>query len=76
MPGRLPSDLPRARVVRALNRLGFVLQREGGLHSIFRDPHDPSRLISLPRHSRIKRRLLRGILSGVGITESDFMSRY
>ena len=73
---RLPSDLPRAKVVSAIQRLGFVLAREGANHSIFKDPHDPNRLMSIPRHSRIKRGLLRSVLAGVGVSETEFMARY
>ena len=73
---RLPSDLPRIRVLSAVQRLGFVLDREGSRHSIFKDPDDPTRFISLPRHPQIKRALLRGILSGVGVSEEEFMDRY
>lgn len=73
---RLPSDLPRAKVLRAVRRLGFVFHREGSRHTIYEDPTDPTRLLAIPRHSRIKRDLLRGILSGLGVTEEEFMQRY
>ena len=73
---RLPSDLPRARVLRAIEKLGFVLKREGSKHTIYVDPNDARRLLSIPRHSRIKRNLLRGVLSGVHISEENFMRHY
>lgn len=73
---RLPSDLPRERVLKALKRLGFVQDREGQKHTIFQHPDNPSLRLAIPRHSRIKRHLLQGILSGVGVTEADFMARY
>jgi len=72
----LPSDLPRERFLNALKRLGFVLNREGQRHTIFLYPGDPSLRLAIPRHSRIKRHLLQGILSGVGVTEADSMARY
>jgi predicted RNA binding protein YcfA (HicA-like mRNA interferase family) len=76
-PGkRLPSDLPRAKVLRALGRLGFALDREGGEHSIYKHADDPRRMMSIPRHARVKRQLLRGILSGAGVSEDEFMARY
>ena len=75
-PKRLPSDLPRAKVLAAVRRLGFALDREGGNHSVYKDPADPSRLMVIPRHSPIKKHLLRGILAGVGVSEEDFMARY
>lgn len=73
---RLPSDLPRAKVLRALGRLGFALDREGGEHSIYKHADDPRRIMTIPRHARIKRQLLRGILAGAGVTESEFMAQY
>jgi predicted RNA binding protein YcfA (HicA-like mRNA interferase family) len=75
-PERLPSDLPRQKVLSAIKRLGFVLEREGQRHSIYKALDDPNRIMSIPRHSRIKRQLLRGILDGVGVTEEEFMARY
>ena len=75
-PRRLPSDLPTERVRRALERLGFAFHHEGSRHTIYRDPGDPTRFVSLPRHARVKRHLLRGILRGVGVSEAEFMERY
>lgn len=63
-------------MLRTLKRLGFVFEREGSRHTIYKDPADPDRLIAIPRHARVKRDLLRGVLSGVGITEEEFMERY
>jgi len=73
---RLPPDLPTGKVHNALKRLGFVLKREGGKHSIFADPEKPERIIPVPRHSRVKGLLLRGLLKGVGISEQQFMEKY
>jgi predicted RNA binding protein YcfA (HicA-like mRNA interferase family) len=75
-PTRLPSNLPRGKVHNTLKRLGFVVAREGQKHTIFRDPDDPGRLLSIPRHSRIKRNLLRHELKRVGVSEERFMARY
>ncbi len=71
---QLPSDLPTPRVQRAFERLGFVFHREGGDHTVFRHPQGAR--VALPRHSRIKRTLLRGILRGVGLSEAEFMEHY
>ncbi len=73
---RLPSDLPRDRVLRAIKRLGFVLVRDSGDHSVYKHQDDADRLMVVPRHSRVKRQLLRNILSGAGVTEEQFMSAY
>lgn len=75
-PKRLPSDLPRTKVLAAVKRLGFVLDREGSRHSVYKDPTHASRLMVIPRHSQVKKRLLQGILAGAGVSEEDFMARY
>jgi predicted RNA binding protein YcfA (HicA-like mRNA interferase family) len=80
MPGkradRLPGDLPTSKVLRALQRLGFVVDHEGGKHTVLKDPTDASRVAVVPRHSRLKADLLRAILRGAGISEADFLARY
>ena len=73
---RLPPDLPTGKVHNALKRLGFVLEREGSRHTIFADPEKPGRIISVPRHSRVKADLLRGQLKRIGISEKHFMEHY
>lgn len=80
MPGkradRLPGDLPTSKVLRALQRLGFVLDHEGAKHTVLKDPTDPRRVAVVPRHSRTKVGLLRAILKAAGIAEADFLARY
>mgnify|MGYP000925291015 CR=1 FL=1 len=75
-PERLPSDLPRTKVINAFGRLGIHLLREGKEHSVYGDPTDPARSAALPRHSRINRVTLRRILRGLGVTEEQFMAYY
>lgn len=76
MPGkqakRLPGDLPTRKVLQAFYRLGFVLLREGGSHSVFHDPNDQTRVAVIPRHTKVKQDLLRG----VGLSEADFLQHY
>lgn len=80
MPGkraeRLPGDLPTAKVLKAFYRLGFVLHREGGEHTILHDPGNQARTVAIPRHTKVKAQLLRGILRGVGLSEAEFLKAY
>ncbi len=62
--------------MRALARLGFGLVREGASHSVFQHADDPSRMLVLPRHSRVKRLLLKRILQEAGVSEEGFMEHY
>lgn len=75
-PTRLPSDLPRTRVLRALVRMGFHCDREGDEHTVYRHPDRPDVRAAIPRHSRVDRYLLRGILRRAGVTEEEFMRHY
>jgi len=72
---RLPSDLPRSRVLAALRRLGFDVEREGADHTVCKD-HAGGRTITVPRHSKVKRMLLRGQLRRIALSEEDFMDAY
>lgn len=69
---RLPSDLPRAKVLAAITRLGFILDREGGRHGVYKDPADLSRMMVIPRHTQIKKQLLQGILAGASVSGGRF----
>jgi len=75
-PKRLPSDLPRPKVLRAIRRMGFHFVREGADHTVFGDVRNPELTMSIPRHARINRNLLRGILRRAGVTEDEFMEQY
>lgn len=70
------SGLPSvngARVVRALERAGFVLLRQAGSHAQMRHATDVSRRVSVPVHkgTDIKPGTLRAILKGAGLTAEE-----
>jgi predicted RNA binding protein YcfA (HicA-like mRNA interferase family) len=72
-----PVDAPRARVLRALGRLGFVLQREREHIVMVRHNDDGSRTpLTLPNHSRIKGSTLRTICTQARITRDEFLEAY
>ena len=64
---KLPTDLSGQELRRALERIGFVYQRQKGSHMIPRrdDPH--SRVV-VPDHRRVRPGTLRQILHEAGIT--------
>jgi predicted RNA binding protein YcfA (HicA-like mRNA interferase family) len=70
------SGLPQVngdRVVRALERAGFVLFRQAGSHAQMRHGTDMSRRVSVPIHKGkdLKPGTLRGILKGAGLTAEE-----
>ena len=71
---RFPVDVPKTRVIRTLERLGF---REGGHISMVRENADGSSTpLILPNHRRIKGSTLRRICTQSGISRSDFLDAY
>lgn len=71
------SELPQvsgARVVRALERAGFVQLRQSGSHVSLRHQADPTRRATVPVHGGkpVKSGTLRAILRGAGLTVDEF----
>jgi predicted RNA binding protein YcfA (HicA-like mRNA interferase family) len=66
------SELPQitgARLVRALERAGFILLRQSGSHATLRHTSDLMRRATVPLHGSkpVKPGTLRAILKGAGI---------
>ena len=62
------------RVVRALAKAGFVLDRIVGSHHVLAYPGDPSRTVTVPVHSGrdLKPGTLRPIIRQAGFTVEEF----
>jgi predicted RNA binding protein YcfA (HicA-like mRNA interferase family) len=63
-----------ARVVRALTRAGFVLDRIVGSHHVLVHPGNPSRTVTVPVHAGrdLKPGTLRAIIRQTGFTVEEF----
>lgn len=73
MGQRLPQVTSK-EIIRALERLGFVVRRQTGSHIILRHPVSQA-IATVPFHNRdIKRGLLFGIIKQAGITQQDFLA--
>ena len=69
---KLPTDLSGQELRRALERVGFVYQRQKGSHMILRrdDPH--SRVV-IPDHKQLRSGTLRRIIADAGLTVEQFV---
>jgi predicted RNA binding protein YcfA (HicA-like mRNA interferase family) len=71
MSARLPN-VSAKEAMRALERAGFVFQRQRGSHATLRHPVS-SRTIVIPIHGGdLKRPLLKAILQQAGVSEAEF----
>jgi predicted RNA binding protein YcfA (HicA-like mRNA interferase family) len=71
---KFPVDAPKAKVVKALEILGFRLIREGNHIAMERRNPDGTRTpLTMPNHRTIKSSTLRTILSQSGISRDEFM---
>ena len=73
----MPVDAPRARVLRALRRLGFAGVREAEHVSMVRVNPDGTRTpLTMPNHRHIKASTLRTICAQAGISRAEFLKAY
>jgi predicted RNA binding protein YcfA (HicA-like mRNA interferase family) len=64
---KIPTDLSGQELRRALERVGFVFQRQKGSHMILRRD-DPHARVVVPDHKTLRVGTLRQILNEAGLT--------
>jgi predicted RNA binding protein YcfA (HicA-like mRNA interferase family) len=74
---KFPIDAPSRKVVKALQKLGFRLVREGTHIAMQRHNADGTFTpLTMPNHNTLKSSTLRTILTQAGIPRNDFLDAY
>ena len=69
---RLPALRPD-RVIRALERAGFIVMRVRGSHHRLHHPEKPDRLVTVPMHNKdLRPGTLYAIIRQAGMTAEEF----
>lgn len=69
-----PVDVPKARAIEPLERLGFQLVREGPHLAMVRKNSDGTQTsLTMPNHSNIKGSTLRTICIQASIAQDEFL---
>ncbi len=76
MSSELPVTTPK-KIIKALNKMGLVFQRQKGSHIFLRHPESPGKYVNVPYHNKdLKKGTLKGIMKQVeqmGLNSDEFI---
>jgi predicted RNA binding protein YcfA (HicA-like mRNA interferase family) len=72
---KIPTDLSDRALVRALEKIGFVVKRRRGSHIILRRDNPPARVV-VPDHKNLRIGTLRTILNTAGLTVEELLKLF
>ncbi|MFO0698078.1 MAG: type II toxin-antitoxin system HicA family toxin [Nitrospira sp.] len=58
--------------VRALKKIGYLIDHQTGSHIILRQSHPPHRRLTVPAHAELAKGTLRSIIRQAGLTVEEF----
>lgn len=67
---KLPRSVSGDRLIRALQQIGYTVDRQKGSHARLRHPGPPAHNVTVPLHNPLKTGTLHGILSEVALMRS------
>ena len=74
---KFPRDVPKRKVIRVFELLGFRIIRTGNHISMIREEPDGNRTtLTMPNHERIRGSTLRTICRQAGIARDEFLGVY
>ena len=73
---KLPRDADPRKVLRALERLGFVVDHVSGGHYAMVHPGDRTRRTSIPFHGKLRTGTLRAILRETRVSLEAFLENF
>jgi predicted RNA binding protein YcfA (HicA-like mRNA interferase family) len=60
-------------LIRALEKAGYVVDRQKGSHIVLRQTAEPFRRVTIPDHKEIAKGTLRSILRHTGLTTDELL---